>query len=31
MDTLPTQMKDGKLQVHFEYFREDVPNKEKLS
>lgn len=31
MDTLPTQMKDGKLQVHFEYFREDVANKEKLS
>ena len=31
MDTLPTQMKDGKLQVYFEYFREDVPNKEKLS
>ena len=31
MDTLPCQMKGGKLQVHFEYFREDVPNKEKLS
>lgn len=31
MDRLPTQMKDGKLQVHFEYFREDVPNQEKLS
>ncbi len=31
MDALPTQVKDGKLQVHFEYFRSNVPNQEKLS
>lgn len=31
MDHLPTQVKDGKLQVHFEYFRANVPNQEKLS
>ena len=31
MDHLPTQVKDGKLQVHFEYFRSNVPNQEKLS
>ena len=24
-------VKDGKLQVHFEYFRSNVPNQEKLS
>jgi menaquinol-cytochrome c reductase iron-sulfur subunit len=31
MDRLPTQIKDGKLQVHFEYFRSNVPNQEKIS
>jgi menaquinol-cytochrome c reductase iron-sulfur subunit len=31
MDSLPTQLKDGKLQVKFEYFRSNVPNQEKLS
>jgi len=31
MDQLPTQTKDGKLQVHFEYFRSNVPNQEKIS
>jgi menaquinol-cytochrome c reductase iron-sulfur subunit len=31
MDSLPIQIKAGKLQVHFEYFRSNVPNKEKLS
>jgi menaquinol-cytochrome c reductase iron-sulfur subunit len=31
MDRLPTQVKDGKLQVHFEYFRPNVPNQENLS
>jgi len=31
MDQLPTQLKDGKLQVHFEYFRSNVPNQEKIS
>ena len=31
MDTLPTRIADGKLQVRFEYFRSNVPNKEKLS
>lgn len=31
MDRLPTQQKDGKLQVHFEYFRSNVPNQEKIS
>lgn len=31
MDRLPTQVKDGKLQVHFEYFRSNVPNQEKIS
>ncbi len=31
MDRLPTQGKDGKLQVHFEYFRSNVPNQETLS
>ncbi len=31
MDRLPTQVKDGKLQVHFEYFRSNVPNQETLS
>lgn len=31
MDRLPTQLKDGKLQVHFEYFRSNVPNQEKIS
>jgi len=31
MDQLPTQVKDGKLQVHFEYFRSNVPNQEKIS
>jgi len=31
MDALPTQMKDGKLQVQFEYFRSNVPNQEKIS
>jgi menaquinol-cytochrome c reductase iron-sulfur subunit len=31
MDRLPTQIKNGNLQVHFEYFRSDVPNQELLS
>lgn len=31
MDRLPTQVKDGKLQVHFKYFRPNVPNQETLS
>ena len=31
MDALPTRIQDGKLQVHFEFFRENVPNKEQLS
>lgn len=31
MDALPTRVQDGKLQVHFEFFRSNVPNKEKLS
>jgi menaquinol-cytochrome c reductase iron-sulfur subunit len=31
MDHLPTQLKDGKLQVHFKYFRSNVPNQETLS
>ncbi len=31
MDALPTQVKDGKLQVRFEYFRSNVPNQETLS
>jgi menaquinol-cytochrome c reductase iron-sulfur subunit len=31
MDQLQTQVKDGKLQVHFEYFRSNVPNQETLS
>ena len=31
MDPLHTQVKDGKLQVRFEYFRSNVPNQETLS
>ena len=31
MDRLPTQQAEGKLQVHFEYFRSNVPNQEKIS
>ena len=31
MDSLPTRIQDGKLQVHFEFFRSNVPNKEQLS
>jgi menaquinol-cytochrome c reductase iron-sulfur subunit len=31
MDPLPTRTVNGKLQVHFEYFRPNVPNQEKLS
>ena len=31
LDRLPTQLKNGKLQVHFEYFRSNVPNQEKIS
>jgi menaquinol-cytochrome c reductase iron-sulfur subunit len=31
MDGLPTRVKGGKLQVHFEFFRSNVPNQEKLS
>jgi menaquinol-cytochrome c reductase iron-sulfur subunit len=31
MDGLPTRVRDGKLQVHFEFFRSNVPNQEKLS
>jgi menaquinol-cytochrome c reductase iron-sulfur subunit len=31
MDPLPHKIEDGKLMVHFEYFRENVPNREVLS
>ncbi|MFP5228679.1 MAG: ubiquinol-cytochrome c reductase iron-sulfur subunit [Acidobacteriota bacterium] len=31
LDRLPARVKDGKLQVRFEYFRSNVPNQEKLS
>ena len=31
LDNLRTQISDGKLQVQFEYFRSNVPNKEVLS
>jgi Rieske Fe-S protein len=31
LDTLPTRVQNGKLQVQFEFFRSNVPNKEKLS
>lgn len=31
MDRLPTQQVNGKLQVHFEYFRSNVHNQEKIS
>ena len=31
MDELPSRVNNGKLQVHFEYFRSNVPNKEQLS
>jgi Rieske Fe-S protein len=31
MDRLPIRVKDNKLQVHFEYFRPNVPNEQKLS
>lgn len=31
MDRLQTQIKDGKLQVHFQYFRSNVPNQQTLS
>ena len=31
MDPLPHRVKDGKLQVRFEFFREDVPNREVIS
>lgn len=31
MDRLPVRTKDGKLQVRFEYFRENVPNQEVLT
>jgi len=31
MDRLPTQHAKGKLQVHFEYFRSNVANQEKIS
>jgi menaquinol-cytochrome c reductase iron-sulfur subunit len=31
MDPLPTESQDGNLMVHFEYFREDVPNREVIS
>ena len=31
MDGLSTQVKNGTLQVHFEYFRSNVPNQEKIS
>lgn len=31
LDILPTQVKDGKLQVQFEYFRSNVPKQETLS
>jgi menaquinol-cytochrome c reductase iron-sulfur subunit len=31
MDELPSRVQNGKLQVHFEYFRSNVPNKEILN
>ena len=31
MDPLPTKREDGDLLVHFEFFREDVPNREVIS
>ena len=31
MDALPHKLEDGKLMVHFEYFRSNVPNQETLS
>ncbi len=31
MDELRTQVADGKLKVHFEYFRSNVPNREVMS
>jgi menaquinol-cytochrome c reductase iron-sulfur subunit len=31
MDQLPTRVHDGKLQVHFKYFRSNVANQESLS
>ncbi len=31
MDPLPTETEDGNLLVHFEFFREDVPNREVIS
>jgi hypothetical protein len=31
MDPLPHKIVDGKLMVKFEYFRENVPNREVLS
>ena len=31
MDALPSKVQDGKLMVHFEYFRSNVPNQEVLS
>jgi len=31
MDALPSQIKGGKLQVHFQYFRSNVANQEPLS
>ena len=31
MDRLATRVKDGKVQVRFEYFRPNVPNQEKLT
>lgn len=31
LDSLHTQVKDGKLQVQFQYFRSNVPNQETLS
>ena len=31
MDRMPTQVKNGKLQVHFQYFRSNVSNQEKIS
>lgn len=31
MDNLPTRVQDGKIQVHFEFFRSNVANKETLS
>ncbi len=31
MDKLPIRIKDSKLQVHFDYFRSNVPNQQKLS